>query len=135
MPYVQCILNVCSVCFPCMLPVFSLYDPCVFPVCSLCFPYMIPVFSLCAPIKHFFIPKSTKNESCSKLCKTNVGRMNFVLRAPCGLHVFSLCFPCMISVCSLYDPCVFPVCSHKALFHTKKHKKQKLLKIMQNGCG
>ena len=30
--------------------------------------------------KHFFIPKSTKNKSCSKLCKTDVGRTNFVFR-------------------------------------------------------
>ena len=148
MPYVQCIPNVCSMCFPSMLPVFSLYAPCVFPVCSLCFPCVLPVFSLCAPIKHFFIPKtkvaqnfakrmlvepilcfayifgelgvflsktviqqtkafwrlswfhanfhdikhpfhkkkhffipkSTKNKSCSKSCKTIFGRTNFVLR-------------------------------------------------------
>ena len=31
-------------------------------------------------IKHFFIPKSTKRKSCWKICKTNVGRTNFVLR-------------------------------------------------------
>ena len=44
MPYVQCILNVCSMCFPCMFPVFS----------------------LCAPMKHFFIPKTKIAENYAK---------------------------------------------------------------------
>ena len=30
-------------------------------------------------IKHFFIPKSTKSKSFSKICKTIFGRTNFVL--------------------------------------------------------
>ena len=30
-------------------------------------------------IKHFFIPKSTKSKSCSKICKAFFGRTNLVL--------------------------------------------------------
>ena len=90
-------------------------------------------------IKHVLHVMKQKNESCSKLGNAKFGMKIFSLSVLFYHFNFSeanrsikssqvpLCVLCVFPVCSLCFPCVLPL-------STFSYQKQKLIKIMQNGC-